>query len=116
MPAPKARGGQSTLEMAILVGSVAAALVAMGIYFQRGYQGYLRNASQTHGSQFDPSQPFDETRQLNSYSRAQEIDVTSAEASVPGVGDTQLPGRMLTTNVQTETEWDTTRTAAYEAQ
>jgi hypothetical protein len=108
------RTGQSTLELAILVGSVAAALVAMGIYLQRGYQGYLRNTSQSHGVQFDPSSPFAESRTLNAYTRNQEIDITSAEASVPSLGG-PLPGRMLTTKVNTVTEWDMARSAAYDA-
>lgn len=108
--------GQSTIELAILVAAVAAALVAMGVYLQRGYQGYLRGASQSHGVQFDPTEPYDESRRVVDYQRHQKVDVTSGEASVPAVGGASFPARILTTKVRTATEWDVTRDATYQAQ
>jgi len=36
------RGGQSTLEYAVFIGVVAAALVAMHLYVRRGIQAHLR--------------------------------------------------------------------------
>ena len=110
----RAEQGRSAIELAVLVAVVAAALVGMGIYLQRGYQGYLRNTSQAHGVQFDPAS-FNEVRQLKSYQRNQTIDVTSAEASVPGIGG-DVPGRILTTKVKTTTDWDVARNATYQAQ
>jgi hypothetical protein len=106
--------GQSTVELAILIAAVAAALVAMAIYLQRGYQGYLRTASQTHGVQFDPNSTFDESRRLNNYARNQVVDITSSEPGTPAVVG-QLPGRILTTKVNTTTDWNVSRTSAYEA-
>ncbi len=107
--------GQSTIELVILVAAVTAALVAMAIYLQRGYQGYIRGTSQAHGIQFNPTEPFTDTRRLNSYTRNQTVDVTSGEADVPVLGGT-LPERILTTKVRTVTNWDVARDARYEAQ
>ena len=107
--------GQSILEAGVLIAVVGAALVAMGIYLRRGYQGYIRETSQTHGSQFNPTRPFDETHRLNNYTRSQIVDITSGEASVPVLGGA-LPGRLLTTKVVTATDWDLTRDTRHEAQ
>jgi hypothetical protein len=109
-----------------MIAAVAAALVAMGIYLQRGYQGYLRNASQTHGVQFDPTEPFTDSRQLFRYGRKQTIDVATGEEAVrlfgggsgglPSTPGGVLPGRMLATKVRTTTEWFVIRNSKYEAQ
>ena len=106
--------GQSTVEIALLIAAVAAALTAMGIYLQRGYQGYVRSAGQTQGIQFDPTKPYSGSQQLNAYTRNQSIDIISGEASVPVIGGT-LPGRTLTTKVRTVTGWDVQRDATYQA-
>ena len=46
--------GQSTLEYVILLGFVVAALIAMGIYMKRGFQGKLRESTDQVGEQYDP--------------------------------------------------------------
>lgn len=107
--------GQSTIELSILVAIVVAALVTMSIYLRRGYQGYLRNTSQVHGVQFDPTQPYAGSQRLNQYTRDQTIDIVSGEASVPVIGGT-LPARTLTTKVRTVTGWEVARDANYQAQ
>ena len=107
--------GRSTIEWVFLVASVVAALTAMGVYLQRGYQNYLRNTSQAHGVQFDPTSTFAESRTMHAYLRNQAVDVTSAEASVPGINGTTLPARTLTTKVETVTAWDVSRDANYDA-
>ena len=112
---PANRHGQSTVEIALLVAAVAAALTVVGVYLQRGYQGYVRNAGQAQGIQFDPTKPYSGSQQLNAYTRNQSIDIISGEASVPVIGGT-LPGRTLTTKVRTVTSWDVTRNATYQAQ
>ena len=109
------RHGQSTIELAILVALVVTVLVSMSIYLQRGYQGYLRDGGGVHGVQFDPNQPYSGTQRLSSYTRDQTIEMTSAEASVPGIDGTTLPARALTTKVDTVTAWDISRDANYEA-
>ena len=45
--------GQSTLEYVILVGFVVAALIAMGFYMKRGFQGRLRESTDQIGQQYD---------------------------------------------------------------
>lgn len=46
--------GQSTLEYAVLIAIIVAALVAMQVYIKRGMQGRLRQASDDIGGQFSP--------------------------------------------------------------
>lgn len=45
---------QSTLEYAVLIGVLVAALVAMQTYLKRGYQGKLREGADQMGEQFSP--------------------------------------------------------------
>ncbi|MDP3723319.1 MAG: hypothetical protein Q8R91_07475 [Candidatus Omnitrophota bacterium] len=49
------RRGQSTLEYAVVIGVVAAALVVMQIYMKGGIQGKLREATDDVGEQFSPT-------------------------------------------------------------
>jgi hypothetical protein len=46
--------GQSTLEYVILIGFVVAALIAMGVYMKRGFQGKLRESTDQVGQQYSP--------------------------------------------------------------
>lgn len=46
--------GQSTLEYVILAGFVVAALIAMGVYMKRGFQGRLRESTDQVGQQYSP--------------------------------------------------------------
>jgi hypothetical protein len=45
--------GQSTLEYVILLGFVIAALIAMGFYMKRGFQGRLRESTDQVGEQYE---------------------------------------------------------------
>lgn len=47
--------GQSTMEYAVLVTVVVAALLAMQAYMKRGVQGKLRSAADDVGGQFSPT-------------------------------------------------------------
>jgi uncharacterized protein (UPF0333 family) len=49
------RKAQSTLEYAILIFVVVAAILTMNIYLKRGLQGRLRASSDDIGEQFSPS-------------------------------------------------------------
>jgi len=51
----RARRGQSTLEYAIIIAVVVAALLAMQIYVKRGVQGKLRSSTDEIGQQFSPT-------------------------------------------------------------
>jgi len=44
--------GQGTLEYVILTGFVVAALIAMGVYMKRGFQGKLRESTDQIGEQY----------------------------------------------------------------
>jgi len=46
--------GQSTLEYAVLIVVIIAALVAMQVYLKRGLQGRVRESSDQIGEQFSP--------------------------------------------------------------
>ena len=50
------KSGQSTLEYVILTGFVVAALIAMGVYMKRGFQGRLRESSDQVGQQYSAEQ------------------------------------------------------------
>lgn len=46
--------GQSTLEYAVLIVVIIAALVAMQVYLKRGIQGRMRESTDQIGQQFSP--------------------------------------------------------------
>lgn len=46
--------GQSTLEYAIIVVVIVAALLAMQVYIKRGVQGKLRSSTDDVGEQYSP--------------------------------------------------------------
>ena len=48
------RKAQSTLEYAILIGVIVAALIGMQRYLKRGYQGKLKESADSMGEQFSP--------------------------------------------------------------
>ena len=47
--------GQTTLEYAVVIAVVAAALLSMQIYMKRGFQGRYRSATDQVGEQFVPT-------------------------------------------------------------
>lgn len=48
------RRGQNTLEYALVISVIIAALLAINTYIKRGVQGRLKESSDQIGSQFDP--------------------------------------------------------------
>lgn len=46
--------GQSTLEYAVLIVVIIAALIAMQVYLKRGIQGRMRESSDQIGEQYSP--------------------------------------------------------------
>lgn len=46
--------GQSTLEYAVLIVVIIAALIAVQVYLKRGIQGRIRQSSDQIGEQFSP--------------------------------------------------------------
>lgn len=50
--------GQSTLEYALLISVVVAALIAVNLYMKRGVMGKLKESSDDIGQQFDPENGY----------------------------------------------------------
>ncbi len=56
------RAGQaSTLEHAVLIAAVAAALGSMAVYTKRSMAGGLRNSASSYGEQYDPKHTVSDT-------------------------------------------------------
>ena len=124
---PKGRAGQSAIELMFYGGVVVAALIAMSVYVQRGYQGYLYSSGSAHGSQFDyRNDSWNLTQQLNHFDQHQDInaipsssgpglDMPKGNDDLPTVPGGRVPGRMLETKATVTTSWDVKRKAHDEA-
>ncbi|MBF0122638.1 MAG: hypothetical protein HQL21_04410 [Candidatus Omnitrophica bacterium] len=66
--------GQSTLEYAILVVVVIAALLSLQTYIKRGIQGRLRKSSDDIGDQFSVTSDASYTRTSESTSKTKETN------------------------------------------
>ena len=121
--------GQAAVETMLLAAMAVAALVAMALYGQRAYQGYLYSNSASQGPQFDPTQTSTDTRTLDGFASNQLITVaeTAPVYTLPGgvcVGVDCLPdrpaaavgGRMLKTTTRTRTDFAVSRSATFDAQ
>ncbi len=60
------RRGQSAGELAITLGLLVLAILAMSTYVQRGLQGGLYAATSSIGQQFDPTQNWSESQGMSS--------------------------------------------------
>ncbi len=133
------RTGQATIETTVLVGAVAAALLVMGLYMRRGYQGYLFSGASAHGFQFHPRQAFTTVDSIALFNQTQNIDIISGTAAVRlgrastpvdtvvsafygldgdkggQASDGFLQGRALATNTRVDTSWDLQRHGRYES-
>lgn len=116
--------GQASVETVLLVAAATTALVVMGVYVQRAYQGYLFSSNSSHGLQFDARGPYDESQQLNSYVQTQDIDVTSgrqavdlhmADASLRSIPGGTVAAGSLGVEARVTTEWDVSGERNYEA-
>lgn len=65
------RRGQSTLEYAVLIVVIIAALIAMQVYLKRGIQGRMRESSDQIGEQFSPGFTTSNVT-TNTYAQSQE--------------------------------------------
>jgi uncharacterized protein (UPF0333 family) len=94
--------GQSTLEYVILAGFVVAALIAMGVYMKRGFQGKLRESTDQIGQQ---------------YSAEHTISSYTTNTNVAQTEDLKATGETTTTitqNTQTKTGNETVDTLSVE--
>ncbi len=64
--------GQSTLEYAVLIVVIIAALIAMQVYLKRGIQGRMRESSDQIGDQFSPGYTTSNMT-TNTYTQSHEV-------------------------------------------
>lgn len=87
--------GQTSLEFAVIIAVIVAALLSMQIYIKRGIQGKLKTAADDLGQQYDPQNTTsDMTISLNS-------DVTTTLESAEDEGELKTT-TTVTTNNETE--------------
>ena len=84
--------GQSTLEYAVLIVIIIAALLAMNQYIKRGLQGRLKSATDDIGDQFSPGNTNYLKRTNTSAKEAQQFGIVGI-----GVQSTALLNREVTT-------------------
>ena len=83
------RNGQSTMEFALLIAVLVAALIAIQIFMKRGIMGKLRENTEQIGAQFEPhSATWNYTTKING---TQNEGLTSA-----GVQTTTYTGNGVT--------------------
>lgn len=70
------RKGQSTLEYAVIIAVVVAALIAMQAYFKRGVQGKIKQASDDIGEQFSPGRTTANTVTTSNVSSTENVSVS----------------------------------------
>lgn len=100
------RKGQSTLEYAVVISLVAAALLAMGVYVKRGVEGRLRESTDNIGDQFSAGH--------TTYNETTSSTVTSTETitggASPSTSTTSNQSQTVMHNEQTDTfdteEWN----------
>ena len=116
--------GQASVETVLLFIGVVFALVAMAVYVQRAYQGYLFSNASSHGLQFDPTQAYHEDQQLKTFHQHQHIEVTSGKEAVAAfAGDSRLPSvpggvvpaGILGTKANVTTSWEVETNGTYQS-
>jgi uncharacterized protein (UPF0333 family) len=101
--------GQSTLEYAIVIAVIVAALVVMQLYIRRGVQGRLRQSADDLGEQFAPSVTFNVNTTFDS--NVQETIMGSGadtgKISTNYFKDVQRRKGTESVNMQKDTWWPT---------
>jgi hypothetical protein len=85
--------GQSTLEYAILIIIIIAALITLQSYIKRGVQGRLGSSTDTIGDQFSTSSNANYYKQTNTGS-------DTLDSNIRGVANTQLLNPQQTNTYQ----------------
>ena len=81
--------GQSTLEYALVIAVIVAALVAMQTYIKRGFQGKLKASTDDVGEQFSAG--------ASTYDYNTRSGAVSGEVVVAGADTASLGGQAVTT-------------------
>jgi len=93
--------GQSTLEYAILVIIVIAALISLSSYVKRGVQGRLKQSSDDIGDQFTTDYNYYKKTTTTSHS-----EDTNSKGATQSVGNTNTTTSMsLNLNTGVANEW-----------
>jgi Flp pilus assembly pilin Flp len=85
--------GQSTLEYAILIIIIIAALITLQSYIKRGVQGRLQSSTDTVGDQFSTAAGANYFKQTNTSS-------STTEANLRGQANTAMRADQVTTTYQ----------------
>lgn len=80
--------GQTTLEYAVIIAVIVAALLAMQVYFKRGVQGRIRQASDDIGRAYSPQRTATTTTTTTTVSNVENRD--------------PITGQVITTNDQSQ--------------
>ncbi|MFH1397223.1 MAG: hypothetical protein ABIH27_01560 [Candidatus Omnitrophota bacterium] len=75
------RRGQSTLEYALVIAAVIAALIAINSYMKKGVEGRLKSSTDQIGKQFEANGTFSDSWSVNSTGTT-----TTTETRVAGGG------------------------------
>ncbi len=89
------RKGQSTLEYAVLIVIIIAALLAMNQYIKRGLQGRLKSSTDDIGDQFSPGNTNFSRRITTASNTAEQFGMAGV-----GVQSTVLLNRELTNTTE----------------
>lgn len=92
--------GQNTLEYALLIGVIVAALIAMQTYLKKGVQGRLKESTDNIGKQFDPGTFTDSWQTTGSG------NTVSSEARKEGVTTSTISSSEVTTRSESDS-WGT---------
>jgi len=65
--------GQSTLGYVILIGFVVAALIAMGIYMKRGFEGRLKESTDQVGQQYSAGNTTGTTTTTTNFAQTEAV-------------------------------------------
>ena len=97
-----------TVEVAVGLTMVIAALIAMAVYSQRAIQGSLKQSSDAHGLQFDPRDSYTEehrlerrTEKITQLTRAAMVAADLIESVPPKPLSGQGDGKMLLKSLPT---------------
>lgn len=101
----RAQKAQSTLEFAVLIVCVAAALIAMQIYVKRGLSGRFRQIADDIGPQYEPRQTTGVL--IQSISRNVDGKVETIQFKDPDNPNKEKTGliKKETINKETTEEW-----------
>lgn len=96
---------QSTLEYAVIIAVVVAALIAMQAYLKRGLQGKIKQSSDDIGEQFSPGQTTANTSITSNVSSTEKVTVAD-EKPTTATTSTQSQNRTHSESVGAEKdEW-----------